>query len=114
MVMQRYLPVPGKDLESDLTAAAKPQDRAALSVITGQVLHGFFDVTLRILIGGLIVLVVVLLAGPHRWAVAPRARGRRVAGTAGQLVSAATATPAATGRSPGSAVTSTYSASAAP
>jgi len=46
-------------------------------VITGQVLHGFFDVTLWFLIGGLIVLVVVLLAGPYRWAVATRARGRR-------------------------------------
>jgi len=76
-------------LESDLTAAAKPANRAALSVITGQVLHGFFDVTLWFLIGGLIVLVMVLLAGPYRWAVAARAWGRRVAGSAGQLVSAA-------------------------
>ena len=89
MDMQRYLLVLDKDLESDLTAAAKPQSRAALSVITGQVLHGFFDVTLRFLIGGVDGLVVVLLAGPHRWAVAPRAPGRRVAGSAGQLVSAA-------------------------
>jgi hypothetical protein len=32
-------------LESDLTAAAKPANRAALSVITGQVLPGFFGVT---------------------------------------------------------------------
>ena len=76
-------------LESDLTATAKPANRAALSVITGQVLHGFFDVTLWFLVGGLIVLVVVLLAGPYRWAVAARAWGRRAAGSAGQLVSAA-------------------------
>ena len=76
-------------LESDLTAAAKPQNRAALGVIVGQVLHGVFDVTLWFLIGGLIVLVVVLLAGPYRWAVATRAWGRRAAGSAGQLVSAA-------------------------
>ena len=89
MEMQRYLLVLDKDLDADLTAAAKPQSRAALSVITGQVLHGFFDVTLRFLVSGLTVLVVVLLAGPHRWAVAPRAPGRRVAGSAGQLVSAA-------------------------
>ena len=75
-------------LESDLTAGAKPQNRAALSVITGQVLHGFFDVTMWFLIGGLIVLVVALLAGPYRWAVATRAWGRRAAGSAGQLVSA--------------------------
>ncbi len=76
-------------LESDLTAAAKPANRAALSVIVGQVLHGVFDVTLWFLIGGLIVLVVVLLAGPCRWAAATRAWGRRAAGSAGQLVSAA-------------------------
>ena len=76
-------------LESDLTAAAKPQNRAALSVITGQVLHGFFDVTMWFLIGGLIVLVVALLAGPYRWAVATRAWARRAAGSAGQLLSAA-------------------------
>ena len=76
-------------LESDLTAAAKPANRPALSVIAGQVLHGVFDVTLWFLIGGLIVLVVVLLAGPYRWAVTTRAWGRRAAGSAGQLVSAA-------------------------
>ena len=58
-------------------------------MIVGQVLHGVFDVTLWFLIGGLIVLVVVLLAGPSRWAVATRAWGRRAAGSAGQLVSAA-------------------------
>lgn len=76
-------------LESDLVAAAKPANRAALSVIVGQVLHGLFDVTLWFLIGGLIILVVVLLAGPYRWAVATRAWGRHAAGSAGQLVSAA-------------------------
>jgi hypothetical protein len=64
-------------LESDLTAAARPANRAALSVITGQVLHGFFDITVWFLTGGLIVLVVALLAGPYRWAAAARARARR-------------------------------------
>jgi hypothetical protein len=76
-------------LESDLTAGARPANRAALSVITGQVLHGFFDVTVWFLIGGLIVLVVALLTGPYRWAAAARAWARRAAGSAGQLVSAA-------------------------
>jgi hypothetical protein len=76
-------------LESDLTAAARPANRAALSVITGQVLHGFFDITVWFLIGGLIVLVVALLTGPYRWAAAARAWARRAAGSAGQLVSAA-------------------------
>jgi hypothetical protein len=76
-------------LESDLTAAARPANRAALSVITGQVLHGFFDITVWFLIGALIVLVVALLTGPYRWAAAARAWARRAAGSAGQLVSAA-------------------------
>jgi hypothetical protein len=75
-------------LESDLVAAAKPENRAALSVIVGQVLHGLFDATLWFLIGGLILLVVVLLAGPYRWAVATRAWGRSAARSAGQLASA--------------------------
>jgi hypothetical protein len=76
-------------LQSDLIAQAKAANQAALSVITGQILHGFFDVTVWFLIGGLIVLVAALLAGPYRWAVAAPARGRRVAGSAGQLASAA-------------------------
>ena len=44
-------------------------------MVTGQVLHGFFEVTMWFLIGGLIVLVVALLAGPYRWAVATRGVG---------------------------------------
>jgi hypothetical protein len=32
-------------LQSDLIAQAKAANQAALSVITGQILHGFFDVT---------------------------------------------------------------------
>ena len=76
-------------LESDLNAAAKPANRAALSVITGQVLYGFFDVTMWFLIGGLLVLAAALLAGPSRWAAATRAWGRRAAGSADQLASAA-------------------------
>ena len=75
-------------LESDLTAAARPQNRAALSVIAGQILHGLFDVTLWFLIGGLIVLVVALLAGPYRWAVAIRSWARRAAQVFAHLGSA--------------------------
>ena len=71
------------------TRGGQARNRAALRCVTGQVLHGVFDVTMWFLIGGLIVLVVVLLAGPYRWAVATRAWGRRAAGSAGQLVSAA-------------------------
>ncbi len=65
-------------------------NRAALSVISGQTLHGLFTVTLWFLIGGLIVAVLALLSGPYRWAVAFRSWGRRWP-----------ATPAATPRSAG-------------
>jgi hypothetical protein len=41
------------------------------------------------LIGGLIVVVAALLAGPYRWAAATRAWARRAARSAGQLASAA-------------------------
>jgi hypothetical protein len=75
-------------LESDLTAGARPQNRAALSVIAGQILHGFFDVTLWFLIGGLILIVLALLSGPYRWAVATRSRARRAGQTIVHLGSA--------------------------
>jgi len=77
-------------LQSDLTAHAKPANRAALAAITGQVLHGFFDVTLWFLIAGLIVLAAALLAGPYGWAAAARSWLRRAARSAGQLASALT------------------------
>lgn len=75
-------------LQSDLTAHAKPANQAALSVITGQVLHGLFTVTVWFLIGGLIVAVLALLSGPYRWAVAFRSRAHRAAATLAHLGSA--------------------------
>jgi hypothetical protein len=73
-------------LQSDLIASAKPQNQAAVSVIAGQVLHGLFNATVWFLIGGLILAVITLLAGPYRWAVAFRS------GT-GHLVSALSGHP---------------------
>src|SRR5215472_8634974 len=72
-------------LQSDLIAHAKPANQAALSVITGQVLHGLFTVTLWFLIGGLIVAVLALLSGPYRWAVAFRSWVRRAAAAVAHL-----------------------------
>ena len=72
-------------LQSDLTAHAKPANQAALSVITGQVLHGLFTVTLWFLIGGLIVAALALLSGPYRWAVAFRSWVRRAAAAVAHL-----------------------------
>ena len=66
-------------LQSDLIASAKPGNQAALSVITGQVLHGLFTITMWFLIGGLMLLVLALLAGPYRWAAAFRSWVRRAA-----------------------------------
>jgi TM2 domain-containing membrane protein YozV len=75
-------------LQSDLTAHAKPANQAALDVITGQVLHGLFTVTLSFLIGGLIVVIVTLLSGPYQWAAAFRAWVRRAVASVAHLGSA--------------------------
>jgi hypothetical protein len=63
-------------LQSDLVAQAKPANQAALTVITGQIFHGLFTLTLWFLIGGLILIVLALLSGPYRWAVATRSQAR--------------------------------------
>jgi hypothetical protein len=70
-------------LQSDLIAAAKPENRAAISVIAGQVLHGFFTVTIWFLIGGLVLTIAALLAGPYRWAVAFRSAAGHLASALG-------------------------------
>jgi hypothetical protein len=75
-------------LQSDLIASAKPANRAALTVITGQVLHGLFTATTWFLIGGFILLLLALLAGPYRWAVAFRSWVRRAAAAIAHLGSA--------------------------
>ena len=75
-------------LQSDLIASAKPGNQAALSVITGQVLHGLFTITMWFLIGGLMLLVLALLAGPYRWAAAFRSWVRRAAAAITALGSA--------------------------
>jgi len=75
-------------LQSDLIGKAKPANHAALTVITGQVLHGLFTVTEWFLIGGLILAVLTLLSGPYRWAVALRSGVRRAAQAVADLGSA--------------------------
>ncbi len=75
-------------LQSDLAGHAKPANQAALSVITGQIFHGFFTVTMWFLIGGLILVVLALLSGPYRWAVAIRSWALRAGRAAGHLGSA--------------------------
>ena len=75
-------------LQSDLIAHAKPANQTALTVITGQLFHGLFTVTLWFLIGGLILIVLALLSGPYRWAVAIRSWARRAAQAVVHLVSA--------------------------
>jgi hypothetical protein len=101
-------------LQSGLTAQAKPANRAALSAIEGQVLHGFFDVTLWFLLGGLIVLAVTLLAGPYPGPPQPGPGCAAPPAPPGSWPRRWPAMPAATPRSAGSAATWTYCASAAP
>ncbi len=75
-------------LQSDLLTQAKPENRDALSAITGQVFHGLFEVTSWLLIGGLILVLLALLSGPYRWAVAIRSRARRTGRGAARVTSA--------------------------
>lgn len=59
-------------LQDELTSGAKPENRAALSAIVHQVMGGFFTISGWVLFAGLLIVVVTLIAGPYRWAVATR------------------------------------------
>ncbi len=61
-------------LEGRLEGAAK--DQAAAQALVSQVLHLFFNLTLVLGIIGLVVVAVLLLTGPYRWARALRSVGR--------------------------------------
>jgi len=62
-------------------AAHNPQ---VASSVLGDLLHGFFTLTAWVLAAALVVLVIAVLCGPYRWAVALRSSvtqaGRSIAG----------------------------------
>jgi hypothetical protein len=72
--------------EQSVLASAAHNPQLALSVL-GDLLHGFFVLTAWVLGVVLVVLVIALLSGPYRWAVAIRAAvrrpGRAIAGAEG-------------------------------
>ena len=47
-------------------------NRQVAQIVLGELLHGFFDLTAWLLVVALAILVVALLTGPYRWAVALR------------------------------------------
>jgi hypothetical protein len=55
-------------LESRLTGSAAPDNRAAVSTIVGDVLSGLFTAIWALLAAGLVVLLLLLVTGPYRWA----------------------------------------------
>jgi hypothetical protein len=59
-------------LQDSLIATGKPENEAARRAIVHQVLHGFFDVSLWVLWTAFAVLVIAVVTGPYRWAVAAR------------------------------------------
>lgn len=85
-------------VQSGLLGRAQPGNRAALEVITHEVLKGFFAVTMWFLIGGLILTALTLVTGPYPWAVAVRSGVRRAGSAAGHLASATAAQAAAAGQ----------------
>ncbi len=69
--------------EQGVLASAAHNPQVAQSVL-GYLLHGFFVLTAWVLGAALVVLVIAVLSGPYRWAVALRSRvkrtGRSIAG----------------------------------
>jgi hypothetical protein len=68
-------------LEGRLTAAAKPENRAAAQAILTQVLDRLVLITVWLLIGSLAIAVLAVVTGPYRWMRASR-HGVRVAAVA--------------------------------
>ncbi|HJY62224.1 MAG TPA: hypothetical protein VJ418_38080 [Streptosporangiaceae bacterium] len=72
--------------EQSVLANAAHNPQVALSVL-GDLLHGFFVLTAWVLGVALVVLVIAVLCGPYRWAVAMRSwvkrTGRSIAGARG-------------------------------
>jgi hypothetical protein len=75
-----------------LISIGRPENESARRAIVHQVLSGFFDLTLWLLLGALVIAVVALVTGPYRWAVALRAHAGDGVRSARDLVSAATTT----------------------
>ena len=75
-------------LEGRLVGAAK--DKAAAQALVYQVLHLFFNLTLVLGIIGLVVVAVLLLTGPYRWARALRSGVARAAVAVGRFTVAVT------------------------
>ena len=75
-------------LEGKLEGAAK--DKAAAQALISQVLHLFFNLTLVLGIIGLVVVAVLLLTGPYRWARALRSGVARAAVAVGRFTVAVT------------------------
>jgi hypothetical protein len=73
-------------LQGTLIDTGRPENKDARAAIIHQVLHGFFDVSLWVVVVGLVLVVAALASGPYRWAVASREWTRRNAVVAGQQV----------------------------
>jgi hypothetical protein len=62
--------------EQGVLASAAHNPQVAQGVL-GDLLHGFFVLTAWVLAAALVVLVIAVLCGPYRWAVALRSRVKR-------------------------------------
>jgi len=72
LVVVRRLTMRG---EQDLLSMVKvPVNRSAVQVVTDQVLAGFFSLTRLLILIGLVIVLLALVTGPYRWAVALRRR----------------------------------------
>ena len=61
--------------EQELVSMVKvPGNKSAVQAISDQVLAGFFSLTRLLILAGLVIVLLALITGPYRWAVALRRR----------------------------------------
>ncbi len=77
--------------QNQLIDAARPANKEARAAIVDAVLHGFFTISLWLVVAGLVITAIAVVTGPYRWAVATRRAlanaGRRTWGLAAAAVS---------------------------
>jgi hypothetical protein len=64
----------------ELIAVGRPENKGARQAIVDEILDGYFELTLWLLIAALVIALVALVTGPYGWAVRSRTVVRQTAG----------------------------------
>jgi hypothetical protein len=73
-------------LQDQLVDLARPENRTAAEAIVNDLLRGFFNLTLAVMIVILLVMVTSLITGPYPWARSLRTRAAQAGTTSARLV----------------------------